>query len=654
MRLNGLTLLCCIIPACTVASAQSLSTASLSGKYLFVHLLLDSPPSQAVVARNLGGSITFDGKGAYAYAGKLGVGAAAATAASGQGVYRVADDGSISLTNPIRGTLEVRGWLGCAGSGASSSLPAGCGDLLVVGASTEAGDSSTDLFVAIRAPAGTATAALLNGAYTAAALRVADGGAATALLSLTANGSGQFTTSSALGHSTDQGSANASQTMTGATYSVNSDGTGSLSLGNSSALVSGNPEMFVSPDGGYIIGYTSAAGPREVFVAVRNYSGAASAANLEGDYRVAELILATVPGAKTAFDGAIFSAGSGTLRPLGNGRLLLSERLRFSNGVQDYSGLNSYALSSDGTGALGPRLSQDLKNMALGPAVNLGTVVRATSLAGAQVGVVGKASYDYGIFFAARAPSLSGSGVFLHPTGVVNGASFAPAPAPMCPGAIAALFGAGFAGDKADASQLPLPTILGGLTATAGGTQAPLFYVSPGQANIQIPYRLNGDTVTLQLRAGNSASSSVTARMALTCPGIFFYGDGQSAFRGVALHADNSPVTAAKPARLGETVVFFLTGLGELKPAGVTGSANPASPPGAAVDPNIWVVFPSSGDPPDWAYARPAFAGGAPGFAGLYQINVTIPYSAITGSNVPVAVATSNAYTDIVDIPITN
>jgi uncharacterized protein (TIGR03437 family) len=127
---------------------------------------------------------------------------------------------------------------------------------------------------------------------------------------------------------------------------------------------------------------------------------------------------------------------------------------------------------------------------------------------------------------------------------------------------------------------------------------------------------------------------------------VFFYDDGQSPFRGVVLHADYSPVTASKPARLGETVLIYLTGLGELNPAATTGAANPESPPGKALDPAIAVYF--GGE----AALGVAFAGGAPRFAGLNQINVTIPYSAPTGSSVPVAIATSNAYADVVDIPI--
>ena len=50
--------------------------------------------------------------------------------------------------------------------------------------------------------------------------------------------------------------------------------------------------------------------------------------------------------------------------------------------------------------------------------------------------------------------------------------------------------------------------------------------------------------------------------------------------------------------------------------------------------------------------AQTHFAGGTPGFAGLYQINATIPLDVPAGTNVPLAIVTGNAFHDQVDIPI--
>jgi len=45
------------------------------------------------------------------------------------------------------------------------------------------------------------------------------------------------------------------------------------------------------------------------------------------------------------------------------------------------------------------------------------------------------------------------------------------------------------------------------------------------------------------------------------------------------------------------------------------------------------------------------FSGAAPGFVGLYQMNVQVPTTGFTGT-VAVAVQTSNAFTDFVDIEV--
>ena len=62
-------------------------------------------------------------------------------------------------------------------------------------------------------------------------------------------------------------------------------------------------------------------------------------------------------------------------------------------------------------------------------------------------------------------------------------------------------------------------------------------------------------------------------------------------------------------------------------------------------DPNVAVLF--GGEE-----GRIFFSGAAPFFVGLYQINVTIPDTAFPKPAVPVAIATSNAFADFVDVVI--
>jgi uncharacterized protein (TIGR03437 family) len=50
--------------------------------------------------------------------------------------------------------------------------------------------------------------------------------------------------------------------------------------------------------------------------------------------------------------------------------------------------------------------------------------------------------------------------------------------------------------------------------------------------------------------------------------------------------------------------------------------------------------------------AKVEFKGLAPGFPGLYQLNVTLPQFLKASGNLPLAIQTLNAYHDQVDIPI--
>jgi hypothetical protein len=73
-------------------------------------------------------------------------------------------------------------------------------------------------------------------------------------------------------------------------------------------------------------------------------------------------------------------------------------------------------------------------------------------------------------------------------TAALNGASFATGQ-PLAPGSLASVFGVGMvpASVSAQASTIPLPPSLGGLSLTVGGIPAPLMFVSSTQVNFQVP-----------------------------------------------------------------------------------------------------------------------------------------------------------------------
>ncbi len=204
----------------------------------------------------------------------------------------------------------------------------------------------------------------------------------------------------------------------------------------------------------------------------------------------------------------------------------------------------------------------------------------------------------------------------------VNGASFARAPAPVSPGSIISIFGANLAAETLQASSLPLPTRLGNVTVQINNVFAPLFLVSPGQINAQAPVEISGTTATLTVNNGTSPSAPITLALAPFAPGIFTTLEN-GAGPGAVLHADGSLVSATSPARAGELLAIFCTGLGAVTPAAETGKPAPTARLATTLlTPQVTI----GGQP-----AVVSFAGLAPGFVGLYQVNARVPAGLAAG-----------------------
>jgi uncharacterized protein (TIGR03437 family) len=229
---------------------------------------------------------------------------------------------------------------------------------------------------------------------------------------------------------------------------------------------------------------------------------------------------------------------------------------------------------------------------------------------------------------AATPPSISAGGV-------VSAASFLPAPNnQVAPGQIISVFGQSFtASAGVGATAVPLPTQLApeNVTLTACGRAFPLYSVSPGQINAQLPLECPATgTVTVTVAvAGETATQTFTLVQA--SPGIFTV-NGSGAGDGVILHADNTLVSAAKPATAGEEVVIYATGLGATNPSFATGTAanqinTTAMPVSVTIGGQNATVMSS---------------GLTQGLVGLYQVNAIVP-SGMTGSQ-PVVITVGSKF----------
>ncbi len=553
----------------------------------------------------------FDGLGGFAVTGQQLKETEPAVALSGVGTYAVMPGGFVTLSNPLQ-------------SGATVNARLGEGALM--GASTEAGPSTFDLFLAIPATTAPASNATLSGSYWISTLELPGGGTANVRdtnFKLTANGAGAFVEAAVTGQARNLGNHLLTQTTGPITYSISPDGTGMLSFpaGDSAAqLIAGPHNIAVADDGSYFIGGSTGAGGHGIIVGVKAFAGGATNASWHGFFFTA--------GLRYDADRSRFTAATGAVNATAAGAVF-ARRTRQSDGLFDASTLATYALGGDGSGAFVSTTGQ----------VNLASTGGIFSTSG--VGVIDSSSYE--LYFGARMPAQSGAGVFLNPQGVLNAASFAPPGAPVSPGGFATLFGSGLATQSAVANGFPFPKMLGGVSVTVNGIPAALYAVSPAQISAIIPYAAEGSTATIVVTADNTPSNAVQVPLAATAPGIFSL-DQNGLGDAAVLHADFTVVNATSPAHPGETVLVYLTGLGSVTPPVADGDAAPATPPLAVADALVAVT--AGGLPCDILYK-----GLAPTLAGLYQLNVTLPGTLPPGTH-SLAVQTVDGFTDLVDLRV--
>lgn len=204
----------------------------------------------------------------------------------------------------------------------------------------------------------------------------------------------------------------------------------------------------------------------------------------------------------------------------------------------------------------------------------------------------------------------------------------------LAPNTIATIYGQNLAYGTQSLSQAEvqgglLPTVFPGTgaTVTIGGVLASLIYVSPTQINFLVPPNLIAGTVNLHVVVDAWAGPSVPIQLAATSPALFQL-DPQNA---IATEASGTLITPAAPAKPGDIVILYATGLGTTAPP-VVYCQIPTTAARVVQSATFTIQF--DGVPVDPSAIL--YAGVAPGFAGLYQINLVIP--ANVGANPQIAI----------------
>jgi uncharacterized protein (TIGR03437 family) len=228
--------------------------------------------------------------------------------------------------------------------------------------------------------------------------------------------------------------------------------------------------------------------------------------------------------------------------------------------------------------------------------------------------------------------------------GVVNGASFVKGG--VVPGEIASLFGTNLTSSTGInlTSGLPLPTTFMQDSVMVNSQAVALFAVDnvngQQQFNFQVPWEVaSGPMANIAVDNNGTTGASVAVPVLAAQPGIFNYSSGGDTF-GAILHANFQLANTAHPAKGGETVLIYCTGLGAV-------SSPPAD--GAAGNGQVTMTMPTVTI--GGVKAIVSFSGLAPTFVGLYQVNVEVPAS-LTSGNQPVVVSVAEAASNSVLLPV--
>ena len=576
----------------------ALTNASMQGSYFFALHKVDASVL-GFSFTNAVGTLRFDGNGGITVDGSINRNSAVQPL-SASGTYTLDSAGSLQLSIPAL-PLTV-------GGSVSFDL-----NSFLTSNVTSSNLQSQEVLLGTKQPAAPFSPALLTGKYflsqrTITAVGVSPrfenstgtvnfDGAGNCTLELTSNRSGSITGATTSG-----------------TYQVTSGGNVLLSL----AVRSDPVTLGFAPEGSLGVGATVAAGSSntyDTFVLTKADSAGLGNAGLGGSYQV-------MVGAVNVNIG--FSTSAGRVVYPGDGRVSYQLRQNRMGAAANVTGDST--ISVTGSGSLQFSGVQNLTGVFQGGLGSQGHSLVAASVNDTSV---------YNFLIAIRTPSLAAA--------TTNGASFSTAAA-LSPGALFSLFGTNLARQTVQASSLPLPRQMGGASVRMGGIEAPLLFVSPFQINAQVPFELPPGPAQITVVLDGVESGPLAAAVNAAGPGVFTLSrDGNGA--GIFLHGEDfSLVSQSSPARPGEVILIYGTGLGAVLPSAPSGAGAPSSPLASAVSPVTVLIGGRD--------SEVRFAGLAPDFVGLYQINVRVPPDVVPGSSVSVLVIAGGAPSNTVTLPV--
>lgn len=251
---------------------------------------------------------------------------------------------------------------------------------------------------------------------------------------------------------------------------------------------------------------------------------------------------------------------------------------------------------------------------------------------------------------AAHAQSSGAPAIF--DRGVVNAASFMPPPVAgsgLAQGSLISIFGSGLGPEPGvSAGSYPLATVLGGVsvevqTADSRTLAALPLYAGAAQINAVLPSETPVGLNLILVRRDGVASNAVAVKVVRGSFGIFTLGSGavkQAVAQRFVSEQEQPLATFEAPARPGETVVLWGTGLGPVQGP----ETNPPEAGGLDTPLEVFVGH---------QRAAISYQGRAPCCSGVDQLNIRVPQDAPGGCFVPVWVSVRGSlHSNVASIPI--
>lgn len=415
-------------------------------------------------------------------------------------------------------------------------------------------------------------------------------------------------------------------------YLVNSDGAGMTRLPVFSGALAPAPQRVISRSGQVVFtsnapaGPAAASSPTDVYLMALDGSGVAPVTRFNNSSLFASNATISASGDVIAFESNLDPA-AGAPAPVTQIWVIHT----------DGSGLR--ALTSGSDPALSPSISGDGKLVAFTRRGQIflarsdGTSVRALTnfqMSWAQdpvisedgsrvIFTIGPQSGGRGAIYSVHTGGGNLQAVYAPRSLNQNGVAALTGFAAPSPGSLITAYGTNLGPDAViTAGRFPLPASLAGISLLVNGRAVPLLSVTPWQVNAQLPPDLQQGPAAFQFRFDDGAMPAAGAADVSTFAPAIFSAHAASECQAAVLHGGTATLAdQAHPAAGGETVEIFSLGLGPTNPVVPAGMPAPADPLAATITPPEVTI---GGRP-----APVAFAGLAPGFAGVYQVNALVP-----------------------------